>query len=90
MGRFLVFAVIGFGAAFWLDRQGQLPFMSGLGSYSNPGYAPYLPRKSGFIPLETPRSTLPDGSASSRTAARVAYFSRDRRSDLGEIELFLS
>jgi hypothetical protein len=43
----------------------------------------------GFIPLETPRSTLVNGSASSQNAARAAYLS-SRQRGLGEIDYFLT
>jgi hypothetical protein len=80
MGKFLVFFAVGFGAAMAVES-----IRKGVGGM---GRLPHLPRKGGFIPLETPRSTLVNASASSRSAFKTAYLSRDQHG-LGQIDYFL-
>jgi hypothetical protein len=83
MGKFLAFLAVGFVAGATVD------FLWGKsnGGFMMLGQAPN--QHPGFIPLETPRSTLVNGSASSLNAARLAYLSRGRQG-LGEIDYFLT
>lgn len=81
MGKFLVFFAVGFGAAMAIES-----VRKGVGGL---GRLPYLPRRGGFTPLETARSTLVNGSQSSKTAARLAYQLQDRQQGLGQIDYFL-
>lgn len=83
MGKFLMFAVAGFAAAAAVDYlRGGKGFLGSLGQ-------PQLTRHRGFIPLETPRATLPGAGANYAQKARLAYLTRDQRPGLGQIDYFL-
>lgn len=78
MNRFLVFALVGFGAAYLLERAASNN-VSGLGA---------LPRPT-FVPLETPSQTVMDASRSTQTGFRTEWLSRNWN-PLGDIEILLS
>jgi len=86
MGKFLLFFAVGVGAALLIDRKWGTPVVTGATVSGIHGLGQSHP---GFIPLETPRSTLVNVSASSLNAARLAYLSSGRQG-LGEIDYFLT
>ncbi len=80
MGKFLLFAAAGFGAAMLLDsyRSSKSGSVSGLGQIHR-----------GFIPLETARATLPNASKAYAAEARLAYQIKSQQGGLGQIDYFL-
>jgi hypothetical protein len=84
MGRFLLFFAVGVVAGATVD------FLWGKnnGGFVLLGQPPQ--RHQGFIPLETPRATLPDASLYSASEARVAYLTRNQQGQgLGQIDFLL-
>jgi hypothetical protein len=83
MSKFLLFFAVGVAAGITVDFLWGKSNKGGMLFGQDPNQHP------GFIPLETPRSTLVNGSASSLNAARLAYLSSGQRG-LGEIDYFLT
>lgn len=77
MNRFLTCALVGFAAAWAIERA-----RGGLGSFRAPGSLPT------FTALETPRATLPDATDSTQGAWRDMWLARHY--GLGDVDILIS